>query len=192
MRLSFRSRSTSALVGNGGPVRCCENQGVGKTLFRFDIDATVQGWNPVDDRVMGGASRSVLLHDPAGHAVFQGVVSLARNGGFASVRSPTVSMGLAGARDCLIEARGDGRAYKLNLVTDDGLDALVYQTTWTPSAGKWSTIRLPLAGFQATFRGRKVPGSPPLDVTSLKQIGLVIGDRQAGSFRLDLRSIWLD
>jgi hypothetical protein len=173
-------------------MRCRENQGVGKLLFHFGTDGAVQGWNPVDDRVMGGASRSALRHDPAGHASFQGEVSLARNGGFASVRSPAVPMGPAGAHDCLIEARGDGRAYKLNLITDEGLDALAYQATWTPAAGEWRTVVLPLAGFQATFRGRKVAGSAPLDVTRLRQIGLVIGDRQAGPFRLDLRSIGFD
>lgn len=36
----------------------------------------------IDDRVMGGISRSTLRHDPAGHAVFEGAVSMERNGGF--------------------------------------------------------------------------------------------------------------
>ena len=35
---------------------------------------------------MGGVSRSGLEHDPAGHAVFKGSVSLERNGGFAPRR----------------------------------------------------------------------------------------------------------
>lgn len=36
-------------------------------------------WTPIDDRVMGGVATSRLRHDPAGHAVFEGTVSLERN-----------------------------------------------------------------------------------------------------------------
>ena len=39
---------------------------------------------------VGGVSRSALRFDPAGHAVFAGLVSADNNGGFASVRSAVV------------------------------------------------------------------------------------------------------
>ena len=163
-----------------------------KPLFRFDAPGAVQGWQAVDDRVMGGVSTSSLRHDAAGHAVFEGEVSLAFNGGFASVRSPAQDLGLAGARDCVIEARGDSRRYKLNLFTGDGLDATAYQAAFTPVAADWALVRLPLAAFSAMFRGRVLPGARPLEVARLRQVGLVIGDRQAGPFRLDLRCISLE
>ena len=56
-------------------------------LFDFGDPAAVTEWNAIDDRVMGGVSGSRLRHDPTGHAVFEGSVSLERNGGFASIRS---------------------------------------------------------------------------------------------------------
>jgi hypothetical protein len=59
-------------------------------------DRTLQ-WATVDDRVMGGISRSELRSAPTGHAVFEGEVSLERNGGFASVRSSPGERGLPGA-----------------------------------------------------------------------------------------------
>jgi NADH dehydrogenase [ubiquinone] 1 alpha subcomplex assembly factor 1 len=77
-----------------------------KLLFDFNDPEAVHGWHAIDDRVMGGVSRSRLRHDPAGHAVFEGEVSLDRNGGFASVRSSPGDRGQAGATCCTIEVRG--------------------------------------------------------------------------------------
>ena len=53
-------------------------------LFDFSHPDAVAEWHAIDDRVMGGVSCSSLDHDPAGHAVFNGTVSLERSGGFAS------------------------------------------------------------------------------------------------------------
>ena len=61
-----------------------------RELFRFDTAASVADFSAIDDRVMGGVSRSALRFDPAGHAVFAGLVSADNNGGFASVRSAVV------------------------------------------------------------------------------------------------------
>ncbi len=42
------------------------------TLFDFSDPSAANAWHAIDDRVMGGISRSSLRHDPAGHAVFEG------------------------------------------------------------------------------------------------------------------------
>lgn len=80
-------------------------------LFDFIDPRAVDAWRAIDDRVMGGVSRSSLRHDPAGHAVFEGEVSLERNGGFASVRSSPDERGQPGANTCLIEVRGDPKQF---------------------------------------------------------------------------------
>ncbi len=160
-------------------------------LFNFrDADA-VNTWTAIDDRVMGGISRSRLRHDPAGHAVFKGEVSLDRNGGFASVRSSPAARGKPGAEICVIEVCGDSKQFKLSLLTDDGFDSLNYQCGFMPGGDDWQTIRLPLAAFRASFRGRDVPGAPALDPARIRQVGLMIGARQAGPFALDVRRISL-
>lgn len=163
-----------------------------KLLFDFGDRYAVDGWHAIDDRVMGGVSRSRLRHDPAGHAVFEGEVSLAQNGGFASVRSEEGPLGMRGAVDCVIDVRGDGRHFKLSVFTDDAFDAPSYQAEFTPRANEWHAIRLPLQSFRATFRGREVPGSPPIDPARVRQLGLMIAGRQAGTFVLALRSIQLE
>ena len=141
---------------------------------------------------MGGVSRSRLRFDPAGHALFEGEVSLAQGGGFASVRSQPGALGAPGASACVIEVFGDGKAYKLSLFTSDAFDGLSYQSPFRPEAGAWATIRLPLAEFRPSFRGRAVPGAPQLDPARLRQLGLTIAERQAGPFALALRSIELE
>lgn len=132
-------------------------------LFDFSDPRAADAWRAIDDRVMGGVSRSGLRHDPAGHAVFEGEVSPAQNGGFASVRSSPGERGQAGAATCLIEARGDAKQFKLSLLTDDGFDSINYQASFTTMGHDWQTISLPLSAFRASSRGRNVSGAPALD-----------------------------
>jgi monofunctional biosynthetic peptidoglycan transglycosylase len=84
----------------------------------------------------------------------------------------------------VLRVKGDGRAYKFTVRTDDGFDGIQYQSRFTPPAGEWHEARLPVASFAATFRGRIVPGSAPLDPARVRALGLMISDRQAGPFEL--------
>jgi NADH dehydrogenase [ubiquinone] 1 alpha subcomplex assembly factor 1 len=112
--------------------------GMPKMLFDFTEPNSADGWRAIDDRVMGGVSRSTLRRDSGGHAVFEGEVSLERNGGFASVRANPGDRGLAGAETCVIEVRGDPKQFKLSLLTDDGFDGVNFQASsicrWLGSA----------------------------------------------------------
>ena len=89
----------------------------------FDDPASVAVWSPVDDVVMGGLSNSRLVHS-GGHAEFTGSVSLANNGGFASVRTAALDYSAPGAEEVRVCARGDGRTYRLTLRTDDAPDGI--------------------------------------------------------------------
>jgi NADH dehydrogenase [ubiquinone] 1 alpha subcomplex assembly factor 1 len=160
-------------------------------LFDFADPNATDAWQAIDDRVMGGISRSRLRSSASGHAVFEGEVSLERNGGFASVRSSPGERGLPGAETCSIEVRGDPKQFKLSLLTDDGFDSLNYQAKFTPAGSTWQRLHLPLIEFRATFRGREVLEAPPLDAARIRQVGLMIASRQAGPFSLDIRRISL-
>lgn len=160
-------------------------------LFDFRDRTAVDDWTPIDDRVMGGVSRSRLRHDPEGHAVFEGEVSLERNGGFASVRSRPDARGKPGAQACLIEVRGGNRQFKLSLLMDDGSNGLNYQASFAPTGDDWQTLRLPITAFRPRFRGREVQDAQDLDPARIRQVGLMIANRQAGPFALDIRRISL-
>ena len=158
-------------------------------IHQFDTPSSTQNWHPINDGVMGGASISRLRFDLQGCAVFEGEVSLQNNGGFASVRTPSLKLGGPGTRAYLLTAWGDGRTYKLNLRTDAGFDGVNYQASFMPAAGHWSQAVLPVAEFLATFRGRVVQAAPALRPELVIQVGLMISDKQAGPFRLRVRSI---
>jgi NADH dehydrogenase [ubiquinone] 1 alpha subcomplex assembly factor 1 len=171
------------------PAPAADNSSMLVELFGFENAASVGDWTSIDDGVMGGLSRSRLRHDGAGHAVFEGVVSLENNGGFASVRARPRAVGIPGGVAFVVDVLGDGRRYKLNLRTDNAFDGVNYQAGFAPAASAWTRVRLPLAAFRPTFRGRDVPAAPPLDPARVQQIGLMIADAQAGPFALLLRAI---
>ncbi len=156
--------------------------------LRFNTPRSINGWTAIDDRIMGGVSASTFRHDPAGHAEFSGIVSPDNGGGFASVRHPTLSLGDAHTQAYRLEVLGDGKRYKLNLRTDQTFDGVNYQASFAPPAGQWTTLFLPLAAFEPRFRGRLVQ-APPLAPDRVSQVGLMIGDKQWGEFRLLLRLI---
>ncbi|MFO1419330.1 MAG: CIA30 family protein [Methylotetracoccus sp.] len=158
-------------------------------LFCFESAESVADWSAIDDVVMGGVSRSRLRHDPAGYAVFEGIVSLEHNGGFASVRCRPLDLGVPDASGYLIEVLGDGKRYKLNLRTNDAFDGVNYQAVFVAPVGNWTHVRLPLLAFVPSFRGRPVSDAPKLDPARVRQMGFMVADRQAGPFALAVRSI---
>lgn len=155
----------------------------------FNTPASITGWQPIDDRIMGGVSRSRLGFDPTGHAVFEGMVSADNGGGFASVRHDKLALGRPNTTVYRLTVLGDGKRYKLNLRTDTAPDGVNYQAMFEPPAGVWVSLDLPVAQFVPRFRGREVAGMPPLEPDQVCQVGLMIGDRQWGGFRLLVRSI---
>jgi NADH dehydrogenase [ubiquinone] 1 alpha subcomplex assembly factor 1 len=48
----------------------------------------------------------------------------------------------------------------------------------------WTTAVIPVAAFAASFCGRAVPGAQPLEPAQIRQLGLMIGDKQPGPFEL--------
>lgn len=155
----------------------------------FNSETSVQGWTEIGDRVMGGISRSVLRYDASGFAVFEGLVSLENGGGFASVRHSTLHLGGIGVTGYRLKIRGDGKRYKLNLGTSQAFDAVQYQASFAPDAGVWVDLRIPVTDFVARFRGTTLNSRPPLDPSAVCQIGLMVADRQAGPFRLEICEI---
>jgi len=95
------------------------NAPVRRPVLDFHDPAPTGAWRSVDDRVMGGVSASQFEMTPEG-LMFRGVVSLAHNGGFASIRAQPREYGLAGATAFILRVQGDGQAYKFGLRTDDG------------------------------------------------------------------------
>lgn len=182
------------LVVSGPPTADAQTmQGSDMTmLIRFDGDPAEPRWLAVNDGVMGGRSQG----GPAiadGRLQFRGHLSLANNGGFASVRAAGRAFDFSGAAAVLLRVRGDGRPYQLRLATDArhrGI-AVSYGGGFATRAGQWILVRVPLAALQPTARGRALDG-PPFDPTRVREIGLLIADGREGAFALDVDWIGLE
>jgi hypothetical protein len=159
-----------------------------RLLIDFSAPDALGAWGAVDDVVMGGRSAS-RMESCADGAAFTGRVSLENGGGFASVRTRPGRWDTAGARSLVLRARSDGKRYKLTVRTDDGFDGLQYQQAFTTAWGEWQDVRLPIAGFHASFRGRRIPDAPPLDAARIRAFGLMISEKQAGPFRLEVATL---
>jgi len=160
-----------------------------KLLYDFTDPQASVGWRAIHDVVMGGISSGGMERTGDGTLLFEGEVSLENNGGFASIRSGPRKWDLGAYDGLVIRVRGDGKRYKLNLKTDSSFDGILYRVAFETSEGEWQTLRLPFSGFRANFRGRAVPEAPPLDPARITTVGLLISDKQEGSFRLEIASI---
>jgi monofunctional biosynthetic peptidoglycan transglycosylase len=143
-------------------------------------------WSPTDDVVMGGQSSSAMLAGD-GVGVFAGELSLESGGGFASVRRREQVVDLSACDAIVLHVRGDGKRYKLNLRTSVSFDGVVYQAAFATELGTWLTVKLPLTKFEPRFHGHRAAGT--LDRARVSSLGLLISDKQAGHFRIEVSSI---
>ena len=156
-------------------------------VIEFSAPETVQVFRVINDGVMGGVSSS-RIRAADGALRFEGEVSLENNGGFASFRGPVKFP--AGASALSLTVRGDGQRYKLVLKTDDSNATPQYQAPFNAPA-QWTTLRFVPGDFAASFRGRPV-AAPPLSLEAVRALGMLISDRQAGPFRLEVREVRLE
>ncbi len=150
---------------------------------------TELSWRAVNDTVMGGVSEGRVAAEEV--VRFEGVLSLERNGGFASTRAPIPRDALSDATAVRVVVRGDGRTYDLTLRRADvPLRAGSYRAPLVTEDGLTEVV-LPLSDFRPTSFGRPVPGAPALD-TALDQIdtiGIMLADKQPGPFALEVVEI---
>ncbi len=157
-----------------------------KIIFDFRTPTNSTAWQVVNDDVMGGVSTSQFQLLTNGGAVFSGVVSMENNGGFASVRSSAVRENLSGLDAFVLRVRGDGQRYKFTVRTEAGFNAPNYQAEFATKRGELEEHRLSLKDFVPTFRGRVLTDVPPLSAAKIASLGVLISDKQAGPFRLEM------
>ena len=143
-------------------------------------------WTIVNDGVMGGRSASSLELTDDGTAMFSGFLSLENNGGFASTRALFDYLDLTGFDGILLRVKGDGRRYQLRIRTNGNFDGVAYSSEFSTDAGAWTEVSLPFSEFRPTFRGRIPRGLGPLDPSSIRQIGFLIGDKIEAPFQLEI------
>ncbi len=162
----------------------------GERIVDFSSAAAPE-WYPVNDGVMGGRSSSTMRL-AEGIGVFEGNLSLENNGGFASVRTEIPEAALSGFSRLLLRVRGDGKRYQLRLRMSTTFDGVAYGASFETQEADWTTVEIPLESFAPSFRGYRPRNAPELDFANVRQIGLMLTDKQEGRFRLEIAWIAAD
>jgi uncharacterized surface protein with fasciclin (FAS1) repeats len=157
-------------------------------IATFKSADSVKSWTSVNDGVMGGVSKGGFKRTEEGTLIFSGELSLENNGGFASIRTEERKFDLTGMSAIIVNARGDGRTYWMDLRTSGQMGASSYRAYLPTTAGKWSETRIPLADFKLQAFGRALPVKA-LDRANVASIGFTLADKKEGAFSLEIESV---
>ena len=157
-----------------------------KLIVSFVEPINAFEWIVVNDNVMGGISRSRVSINEDGYMLFNGNVSLEYGGGFASVRSSYENWEIGNFDGFVIKVWGDGKSYQFRCRMGNNFDGVAYRHYFQTNNENWQEIRLPFSKFVPTYRGRILSDLKPLDPNAIRNLGLMISDKQSGNFNLKI------
>ena len=160
-----------------------------QTLFDFTGADPAKEWQNVNDSVMGGVSEGKFKITDTKTMEFLGTLSLANNGGFASVRTKAKKLGLEKGDTLVAKVKGDGRAYHMNLSVPTFQIAYNYRAVFQTKKDEWIEVKLPLDKFEATSFGQVVKNAGQVKPTSVNGLGFMLSDKKAGPFKMEIESI---
>jgi transforming growth factor-beta-induced protein len=145
------------------------------------------GWRVVDDGVMGGLSRGKIQISKDGILNFNGKLSLKNNGGFSSLRTGNLKLDLSGADGVVARVKGDGRTYQMRFNTDARFRfrEVSFSADFKTKKDEWIEIKVPFDEFAGSFRGMKLKNET-FDPAKIRRIGLLLGDKKAGAFEVQV------
>ena len=159
-------------------------KGKQKMLFNFAEGENGKSWQVVNDGVMGGLSSGVFqIEDQTG--TLSGTLSLENNGGFSSVRSPVDTYKLGKYQGFVLRVRGDGRTWSMTLRDTPYFTGLAHNASFDTEAGSWQEIQIPFSDFEAKYFGRSARVEP-IDPDEIRQMGVILADKKAGPFEIEI------
>lgn len=159
-----------------------------QTIELFDNPNPRGDWSIVNDSVMGGISQSQIQTNKNAHLEFSGNLSLANNGGFASVRSRATQLDLGNNSTLQLEVNGDGRSYQIDLRSRNTRMAGSFRATFETTGSGWQKIEIPMNQFIAQSFGRPYPNIR-FNPQEMNSIGFTLSDKKPGPFRLEIKRI---
>jgi hypothetical protein len=158
-------------------------------IYTFSKQTNINEWRIVNDGVMGGVSNSSLLLTQEGHGKFSGHVSLANNGGFASIQLDTKMELSEEKKFIVLRVKGDGKRYEFRIKGS----STQYESYVQPfsTTGKWEIIRLEINAFYPQFRGRRL-STPNFNFNRIEQMSFLIANKKEEDFQLLIDWIGLE
>ena len=156
------------------------------TMVNPSDNIGIDKWRIVNDGVMGGISKSNIYLNEANNIIFAGNVSLENNGGFASIRMAFDGTQLKGTSIFLLRVKGDGNIYKFRLNMSGSYAN--YSADFKTLKDQWMDIEIPIENFKPYYFGRSAR-APRLKVHKVNSLGVLISDKQAGNFALEIEYV---
>jgi monofunctional biosynthetic peptidoglycan transglycosylase len=160
-------------------------------LLNFADPAATQQWQAVNDGVMGGVSDGRFKITDDKTLEFFGTLSLENNGGFASVRTKPMALGIKAGDTLVVRVKGDGRDYVLNIYTKSRRMAFSYRAPLPTTKDEWREVEIPLADFIPTAFGRRVQGMGPVEPNQINGLGFMLSDKKPGKFAMQVEWVQL-
>ena len=150
-----------------------------------DFDSkNLLNWKIVNDSVMGVRSDATLKLKNNLYGVFNGYLSLQNNGGFSSIRA-YYPPDLTNVKSITIRIKGDGRQYSFR-VRGNTSNWASYTHTFNTVKNKWIEKELMIKDFYPLYRGYYLNDMPLLSEMVIKEIGIMLSDKQTGPFELEI------
>ena len=145
--------------------------------------------NVVNDGVMGGLSQGSIEMTQNDSLLFKGNISLQNNGGFSSFRIGGKLWDLSAWKGVEILVKGDGRTYGLRATTDETFlrSSVSFTADFKTVKDEWVKLQIPFSKMKASWRGRKLDRN--FDPAQIKGLGIILADKTAGKFALEIKSI---
>jgi Complex I intermediate-associated protein 30 (CIA30) len=133
-------------------------------------------WGPLDDVVMGGASKTDLAPGAPFDGVWSGFVTTANNGGFAGIRTKLFSprKDASACKGFLLKVKGDGQRYKLIARDDEEWNGVAWSTSFDTTAGRAIEVRIPFDKLRPTRYSRTIPDGGKYNSRSVTGVQLTL------------------
>ncbi|AFL81603.1 Complex I intermediate-associated protein 30 (CIA30) [Aequorivita sublithincola DSM 14238] len=159
-----------------------------RIIYNFNKNSDLQNWIIVDDVVMGGQSSGTFSISANGFGVFEGVILLANNGGFSSVKYGFPRIQLDGYTKILLKIQGDGKAYQFRLKSNSE-DYYSYIASFNTSRD-WQEIEINLKDMFPSFRGKQLE-QPNFSDDHIEVVTFLIANKKNEKFKLLIAKIEL-
>lgn len=160
-------------------------------LLDSEIMNSNSKWRIVNDGVMGGLSSSNARVTDEGKIIFNGNLSLENNGGFASLRSPIKNYNFHEYTGIEIRIKGDGKIYSISMKETSYFTGRFYTVIFPITESEWVTLKIPFKSFSLYYFGKKVSSNPKIPLNKMKEISLLIAEKQEGTFFAEIDFIKL-
>lgn len=158
-------------------------------------------WGPLDDVVMGGASKSDLIPGKAFNGTWTGFTSTANNGGFAGIRTKLFQppVDASRCRGFLLKLKGDGQRLKFIARDDDQWNGIAWSYSFDTKQNDAVEVKIPFAKLKPTrfakffeagapFNAKKVTGVQ-LTLSKFEYDGDLNKSFREGPFKMELQQL---